>query len=167
MAGVGLKSEGEALSSCLSENTTLLELDISWNNICNTSAKHVVDGLGANQHLKAINFSHNNLGGSVAVEYLCELLTSAHCSSVLERIDASYNQIGERGACMWPRALFKNERLRWLKLDGNPLGPAGCRAFCTYFSKSISQGKAKRVSLHECNYGVCTIHTGPQTPQAL
>ena len=58
----------------------------------------------------------------MAIEYLGGLLNKRTSISRLERVDVSHNNVSERACCMFANACTRSERLRWLKLDGNPLG---------------------------------------------
>ena len=69
----------------------------------------------------------------------------------LRRLNLSYNGIGNRGACTLAGSLQVNNHLKYLMLDGNPLGLLGGRALMiTYnFAK-----KTRFIGMTDCKFDI-------------
>lgn len=110
---------GEAIADMLMSNTTLRNLDLSWNAIRLTSAEQLGSVVGINSTLTKLNLAHNTFG-DLGTQLLGQ---SLKVNSSLRSLDLSYNAIMPRAAMVLMNALCHNETLTFLNVDGNTIGP--------------------------------------------
>lgn len=84
---------GEAIAEMLTINTTLLELDLSWNKIRKDTAMTLVRSVAVSRSLVKLNLSHNNIGDKAAQH----LAHSLRQNVALTSLDVSFNQIYPKG----------------------------------------------------------------------
>jgi len=96
------------LCEAIKHNRTLRELCLNKNEIGNTGAKHIAQLLAESNPCRQCAFPGLHLK--------------------LAEVDLGNNNIGDTGATHLAQALEKNDRLRELDLDGNPIRPPGLKA---------------------------------------
>lgn len=116
----------EALAMSLSGNKTLLHLRVAWNSANLQGAAALADILAANDcALKELDVAWNGLGDAGGQEIGACLLTN----STLVELDMSNNAIKGPGAVVIATGLNINKSVKHVRLQGNPIGRAGARAF--------------------------------------
>lgn len=142
----------EPIAEVLMENTTLQALDLSYNEIGAAGGTHIARIIHYNTELRDINLEWNQLRtvGSLIVlkeglknnntirvfniawngvdDEGGEVLGSILENSIIERVNASHNRIGRKGAEGIANGLRSNTDLQVLLLDENPLRDEGCAA---------------------------------------
>ena len=110
-----------SLSEALTANSSLTNLDLSYNSIGAVGAASLFQALTANSSLTNLNLSDNSIGDDGAAS-LSQALTA---NSSLTNLNLSYNSIGADGAASLLQALTANSSLTNLNLSGNSIGAAG------------------------------------------
>jgi Ran GTPase-activating protein (RanGAP) involved in mRNA processing and transport len=107
------------LASVLFNNTTLTELYLSKNRICDMGVHALVQVLSINNStLKSLNLHSNNITDEGA-EYLAEMLKT---NKTITLLGLGFNEIGDHGVELLANALtYSNETLQWLYLSSNKL----------------------------------------------
>ena len=113
--------------AALETNTTLSDLDLSYNNLRLAAAESLAAALEINATLTYLNLSYNELGPSGAES----LARAFERNTSLTILDLSYNGLGPAGADYLASALKTNTTLTNLTVSGNCLGPAGAESFAS------------------------------------
>ncbi|EQC33192.1 hypothetical protein SDRG_09176 [Saprolegnia diclina VS20] len=139
---------GEAIGAMLEANTTLRSLDLSWNTLRLSGAVAIGRGLGRNNALLELNLAYNAIGemGAAAVG----VALGSNVASKLERVDLSDNNVSAQAALVLSQTILVNARLRFLVLDGNPLGSQGGRSL--FHAVAQCPNKQLRISMQRCNF---------------
>ena len=109
------------LSDVLAVNTTLTDLDLSWNGIGDNGARSLSEALQVNTTLTDLDLSGNGIGASGAGFLSKALLMNA----TLSDLDLSGNGIGDSGADSLSEALTVNATLTHLNLSLNEIDASG------------------------------------------
>jgi Ran GTPase-activating protein (RanGAP) involved in mRNA processing and transport len=133
---------GEALGTMLQKNTTLLELDCSWNFIRLESACAVAQSLTVNKSLQVLKLSYNGFG-DVPTQ---ELGVALKQNDTLEMLDLAYNSITPKAATVLQNALIHNKKIRSLVLDGNVLGNVGAKALVAAVQRASGESRILSIS---------------------
>ena len=136
------------LHPILISTTALAHLDVSWNLMSTTSSASFVAHVSKNTSLTSLNCAWNHFGGGKA--QICGTLARAlELNSTLQTLDLSNNGIGEQDAFILSEAVFVNKGLKYLVLNGNPLGLIGGQ---NMFSAMDRKGfDSFSVLFHGCN----------------
>ena len=116
-----LLTGGEAIADMLTVNSTLTELDVSWNSIRGDSAMELAECLEDNNTLVTLILSHNAFGDHPS-QYLGDILSR---NTSLTHLDLSYNAVRPAAAMVIANAFKKNHTLDKLQLNGNTIGRRG------------------------------------------
>ena len=128
-----------ALAEALKSNTTLTKLNISENKIGDSGAIAIATALKSNTTLTTLDISWNNIGdaGATALANMLKVNIS------LTNLNISYNQIGDEGATAIAAALKYNTTLTNLNINYNQIGDKG--------AKAIAKGLEKNTTLTTVN----------------
>jgi len=116
-------SGAEVIAVFLKSTTTLVNLDLSKNYLCNIGAEVLAEALKENRTLKRLNLDSNDIGFE-GVQAIAVFLKS---TTTLVNLDLSYNS-GNRGVQVLAEALKENRTLKRLNLDSNDIGVEGVQA---------------------------------------
>ncbi len=113
-----------------------VRLDLSSSNIGEDMMQKLCNAIKNNRSLRELSLSNTNLDDACAgimAKMLvdsnpCRLCTFQGLHLKLAELDMSHNRIGNAGATHLARALEKNDRLRELDLDANPIDDEGVQA---------------------------------------
>ena len=130
----------EAISEVILMNDTLLELDLSWNNIRKDSAMTFALAIGDCKSLQTINLAHNNFG-DLACQHLFYKLK--HNTS-LKKLDLSYNSLYPKGIAVLANILDYNKTLDEVNVNGNSIGVEGGKSLL----RSIREAAREKRFLH-------------------
>ncbi|CAH3103680.1 unnamed protein product, partial [Porites lobata] len=123
------------LSKALSVNSSLTNLDLSYNSIGDSGAASLSQALAVNSSLTNLDLTGNDIGCSGAAP----LSQALAVNSSLTNLDLHGNSIGYSGAASLSQALAVNSSLTNLNLSGNRIGDSG--------AASLSQALAVNSSL--------------------
>ena len=107
-------------------NSSLTDLDLSCNSICDLGGKSLSQILTVNSSLTNLNLSHNSIGDTGA-NSLFQALTR---NSTLTNLNLSHNSIGDIGAKSLFTAIARNSTLTNLNLSHNNIGDTGAKSLC-------------------------------------
>jgi hypothetical protein len=138
---------GEALGEMLCTNTTITELDVSWNAIRMDSAITFAESLTANNTLLVLKLAYNAFG-DLPTQYLGQALK---VNDKLKYLDISYNSITPRAATVLANALVQNESLETLIIDGNVLGAVGAQALIAAVQRASGEKRVLTISFQNCD----------------
>ena len=138
---------GEALGGMLVVNSTVTELDISWNYIRMDSAITFAESLTINSTLLILKMAYNAFG-DLPTQYLGQALK---VNVMLKYLDVSYNSINPRAATVLANALIHNECLETLVIDGNVLGTVGAQALVAAVQRASGENRVLSVSFQNCD----------------
>lgn len=128
-----LNNEGiKILSEALSDNKTLIILDIGFNKISSEGAKSLAMILSKNRVLTTLKLCGNNLG-SEGGKTLAEALRK---NTNLSSLTLTNNKLGPEGGKAIADVLLKNTTLTSLSIGNNNLGPEGAKAFAKAINKN-------------------------------
>mgnify|MGYP006116376329 CR=1 FL=1 len=99
---------GSAIGGLIANNTSLTDLDLSWNQFRNTESTKVAKSLLSNDTLTNLNLSWNHFGVDAAVFAIAKFISN---SSYLHTLDISYNKIRERGSICVADSLKQNKEV--------------------------------------------------------
>jgi hypothetical protein len=103
-----------ALSTVLRHpNSALEKLDVKWNSIGEMGATVIADGLENNSTIKELALSSNSIG-DIGVTSISNVLR--HPNSTLENLDISVNSIGDIGINALTNSLLNNSMLNVLSI---------------------------------------------------
>jgi len=151
-----LGSKGmEKLQTLLATHPTLKQVRLARNALKGRRAlRYLWEGCHANDRLRLLDLSHNQLSDAVVSKDLAPLLDSRHVACRLETLDLSNNgaRLTETSAWELGGALVSghNTTLKTLKLSGNALGPAGGDALGTLLKLSHT---LEALHVANCNLG--------------
>lgn len=148
-----LVTGGEALGEMLVSNTTITELDVSWNSIRMDSAITFAESLTTNNTLLILKLAYNAFG-DLPTQYLGQALK---VNETLKYLDISYNSINPRAATVLANALIQNESLDTLVIDGNVLGEVGAQALVAAVQRASGEKRVLSISFQNCD---CTRESG-------
>ena len=82
------------------------------------------------------------------------MLASCLCSNLkLTHLDLSYNKIAERACLLLVDMMGQNKKIKQLNLDGNPLGPLGCRTLVKYIGLMKDDEEDQQlITVNHCNF---------------
>lgn len=115
-------SGASAIAALLSSpNTTLTDLDLSWNDICHAGGRALAIAVGHNSKLKTLDLSWNALGSSLDKErtvatHLSEMFKK---NATLTHLSLSQNQFSVEDCQDLAKGLSLNGCLLGLHIDGN------------------------------------------------
>jgi Ran GTPase-activating protein (RanGAP) involved in mRNA processing and transport len=144
---------GEALGAMLKSNTTLTELDLSWNGIRLESAIAIAEALDGNSTLKTLLLGYNSFG-DMPSQVLGRALKT---NTGLTLLDLEYNSINPKAATVLANAISFNETLLKLNINGNVLGKIGAQALVAAIQRSSRENRALQVSFINCD---CVMDEG-------
>ena len=105
----------------LTVNTTLANLDLSFNHLDAFGAGSLSDAIKVNTALTSLNLNKNNIGASDAAS----LSDAIKVNTVLTNLDLGFNEIGDSGAGFLSDAIKVNTALTHLDLSYNSIGDSG------------------------------------------
>ena len=123
------------LSKALSVNSSLTNLDLSYNSIGDSGAASLSQALAVNSSLTNLSLNLNSIGDFGAAS----LSQALAVNSSLTNLDLSANSIGDSGAASLSQALGVNSSLTNLDLSANSIGVFG--------TASLSQAPSVNSSL--------------------
>jgi len=138
---------GKAIASMLSVNSTLLDLNLSWNKIRKNSALILVKCLALNKTLTSLNLSSNNIGDYAAQH----LANSLRKNTSMVKLDISYNGIMPKGTLVMSHALEENQALLDVSFEGNCIGEAGGKALLRAMRQAAEKKRQLRINFNNCN----------------
>ena len=133
------------VSEMLVRTLALEDLDVSWNCLAAAGCKRIIGALSENRTLLKLNLEWNSAAD--AVNYLEEVLQDG----VLQEIDLSNNDIGEREAQVIAGLLKKSKTLKKVDLGGNPIGVRGGSTL--FKALLVLEAHGVEVDLTKCNLG--------------
>ncbi|XP_062389571.1 uncharacterized protein LOC134077945 [Sardina pilchardus] len=137
LAGCELTEEScKAVASALQSSISLKELDLSHNDLKESSVQHLCTGLNS-PHCKLQSL---RLAGCKLTEESCKAVASALQSSIsLKELDLSYNDLTESGVQLLSTGLSSPHcKLQSLRLAGCKLTEESCKAVASALQSSIS-----------------------------
>ena len=138
---------GEVIGRMIAINTTLTELDISWNSIRGDSAMELAECLGENNVLKRLILSHNAFG-DVPSQMLGDVLTR---NTSLTHLDLSYNAVSPAAAMVIANSFKKNTTLDKVELNGNTIGRRGAEALMQALRRSKRENGHLLIQINNCD----------------
>jgi hypothetical protein len=125
-------------------------LVLDFNRLTDTTIQSLSNALPHNNTLKLLNLSHNKEISNAGWAALFTVLW--HPNSALEKLDVSYNSIGDVGVNALTNALESNCMLKELIIVGNPgVTPAGWVNFSTVLQNPTSALEVINVSNDSIN----------------
>ncbi|XP_068687320.1 NLR family CARD domain-containing protein 3-like isoform X3 [Montipora foliosa] len=112
------------LSHAMATNSTVKELDLSFNGIGHSGAAALAKAVEINSTLTQLNLFANGIGDSGAAT----LAKAVEINSTLTELDLSYNGIGDSGAAALAKAVEINSTLTTLVLLKTGIGDSGAAA---------------------------------------
>jgi len=142
----GLTARGAVdIAEMLDQTLGLEDLDVSWNKLGPKGSKMLIHALENCETLLKLNMEWNS--ACDAVMELEEVLQDG----VLQEIDLSNNEIGEKEAQVIAGLLKKSKTLKKVDLGFNPIGARGA---CSLFKALlVLEEHGVEVDLHGCNLG--------------
>ena len=144
---------GEAIGAMLKANTTLTELDLSWNGIRLESAIAIGEALEGNSTLRTLLLGYNSFG-DMPSQVLGRTLKTNIGLTVL---DLEYNSITPKAATVLANSISFNQSLLKLNINGNVLGKIGAQALVAAIQRSSRENRALQVSFINCD---CVLDEG-------
>lgn len=120
------ESASYELSSMLSHNKRLRYLNLSWNRLRTRGVAHLFEGLKENSTLLELYLAWNGCRGASAFASIAASIGCVTCSLV--KLDLANNGIKSTAAVVLASGVQRNDSLRELILDSNPIGLEGSRA---------------------------------------
>jgi len=147
----GLSNTGAIdIAEMLIRTLALEDLDVSWNKLGARGCKTIIGALSENRTLLRLNLEWNS--AKEAVNELEEVLQDG----VLQEIDLSNNEIGEREAQVIAGLLKKSQTLKKVDLGGNPIGVRGGSTL--FKALLVLEAHGVEVDLTKCNLGALDEH---------
>jgi hypothetical protein len=116
----GLDKGPLAISKMLRVNTSITNLNLSWNKIGGEGAELLMRGLKKNASIKWLQFSHNSLSGRGGRGDPAKQLSAVFASNTtMTHLDVSYCQMGDEEVNMLAKGIKKNFTLLGLVITGN------------------------------------------------
>lgn len=113
-----------AIAEALRQNTTLLNLNLTGNEITDIGSKNIGNILKDNSTLLSLGMAKNNIG-DIGVT---SIAASLKCNTTLTELNLNGNRIGDAGAAQSGNSLKKNSTLVNLLLGDNQIGDNGVQA---------------------------------------
>jgi len=127
---------------------SLTELNLSWNRIGGMAAEKIADSLYFSSSLSSCHLAWNSFGRKDVIKKLSSSLGGGSDSRCcLSFLDLSYNDVDVESATILADGLERNNSLKRILLDGNPMKASGARSLqraCVRVDHSIS------VSMQRC-----------------
>ena len=133
----------KALATLLKHNRTLLSLNLEWNDISQTGIQALCEALTKNSSLTSLNLKYNKARG--AVEALAQLLQT---NSTLMTLDLRSTGLNSSEVSLVATALVENTSLTELVLDSNNINNTGMEALAMLLKKNAT---LQTLSLRNCN----------------
>ncbi|CAF1447680.1 unnamed protein product [Adineta ricciae] len=118
------ETTGRLFGQSLIENQSLQELHLAWNHLSSRACGLLLKQLGTNARLTTIDLSWN-AGALFTAKAMNDLLKK---NTTLEKIYIEHNKLDTECATYIGKGLAKNESLKFLSLNGNPMESSGCYA---------------------------------------
>ncbi len=118
------ETTGRLFGQSLAENLTIEEFYLGWNRLRAKSCGFLLKPLITNARLTTLDLSWNG-ASLLAAKAIFELLKK---NTILEKLYLDNNQFNTECATYIGKGLAKNETLKILTLNGNPLESSGCYA---------------------------------------
>lgn len=109
------------LSEIIATNKTITLLNLSCNQIGDTSTQYLAKALGTNKTITSIDLSRNRIG-NLGAAHLAQVLQS---NKTITSLNLSHNQIGNLGAWHLSIMLKSNNTIASLQLVSNQIGDEG------------------------------------------
>lgn len=138
---------GMAIANVFTENTTLTELDLSWNCLRHNTALIFAKSLASNNTLRYLNLAKNNIG-DLAAQYLGHALLF---NTTMTKLDLSYNNILPRGIMVLANALENHTNMRDVQLNGNCVGELGSKSLLRSMRLAATKSRNLKVSFRDAN----------------
>lgn len=120
--GTSLTSDSlEYIAEGLKGNSSLLYLNIGYNDICPKNLSSLVNVLSST-HVQDLNLEQNRLGDEGVRILSTQLIAEKDPKCKINKLNLSKNKIGTTGASHLLSALQRNEVLKELSLEGNSVG---------------------------------------------
>ena len=116
----------EAMSDMLSRNKRLRHLNLSWNRLRTRGVARMFEGLRENSTLLELLLAWNGCRAVPAFASMAAAIGCASCSLI--KLDLANNRINASAAVVLASGVQRNDSLRDLILDANPIGQEGSRA---------------------------------------
>ena len=134
----------ENLCLILKNTGTLLELNLSWNNLRGEVAEKLILAMKENYTVKRLDLSYNLFGLSTpempsAALKISDLLQE---NVVIEELNLSNNLIDGKVAFWIAHGLQSNTSLKSFEINGNPIGSSGIK-FLIQSINNNEKGKVK------------------------
>jgi len=118
------ETTGRIFGQALKENQTIEDFHIGWNCLTSKACSFILKGLATNIRLTTLDLSWNG-AGLLAAKAVFDLLKT---NTTLEHLNFENNRLNTECAVYLGKGLAKNEILKTLILNGNPLESSGCYA---------------------------------------
>jgi hypothetical protein len=142
------------LSSMLSRNKKLRCLNLSWNRLRTRGVAQLFEGLRGNSTLMELYLAWNGCRGAPAFASIAATIGCVNCSLI--KLDLANNGIKSAAAVVLASGVQRNNSLRELILDSNPIGLEGSRAtLAAIESASKRNMSVKSASIHSDEYQPC------------
>ena len=135
----------EALSDMLSRNKRLRHLNLSWNRLRTRGVARMFEGLRENSTLLELLLSWNGCRAVPAFASMAAAIGCASCSLI--KLDLANNRINASAAVVLASGVQRNNSLRELILDSNPIGQEGSRAILA----AIESASKRNMSVKSAN----------------
>lgn len=134
---------GNGISKMLENNSTLEELDLTYNQIRDDSAVAIGKSLRTNKSLKKLKLAYNSFG-NLGTQWLGHSLKFNKC---LEDVDLTSNVLGPRSVCVLANSLAFNASIHRLVLNDNVLGRVGSQAVAAAIQRSSHNDRRQKLEL--------------------
>jgi len=118
------ETTGRLFGKSLIENQRLEELHLAWNRLSSKACGYILKQLGTNLRLTTLDLSWN-AAALFAAKAMNDLLKK---NAIIEKLYFDNNKFNTECATYIGKGLAKNETLKVLSLNGNPLESSGCYA---------------------------------------
>ena len=142
-----VKTGGESLGEMLLINSTIQELDVSWNFLRLESASTLADSLNFNSTLHTLKLAYNAFG-DLPTQYLGKALKT---NKTITYLDISYNSINPKATTVLANGLIYNQSLLTLVMDGNIPGHVGAQALVAAVQRASGEQRILNISFENCD----------------
>uniref|UniRef100_A0A3Q4ACM4 EF-hand domain-containing protein n=1 Tax=Mola mola TaxID=94237 RepID=A0A3Q4ACM4_MOLML len=118
--------DAKYFADALSINSSIKELDLSYNKFCGKGGEHMGQMLANNEGIEVLDLSWNHMRMKGAVAFCAGLKVNM----MLKHLDLSWNGFGNEGALALGEALKFNKNLVHLNLNNNRLTNEGVGMLC-------------------------------------
>ncbi|XP_078676218.1 uncharacterized protein LOC144913403 isoform X1 [Branchiostoma floridae x Branchiostoma belcheri] len=112
-----LFSDGEHIGNAIAANDSMVQLDLSWNQLRGKGALAICNGLKLNTTLKCLDVSWNGFADEGALGFAEAL----KFNNVLTSLDITNNRITYQGAAYLAKGVAENDTLKSLRVGKNPV----------------------------------------------